>query len=79
MNGSFNEILSICKKVKKKLLVIAYLPACSISSEVSKSCREPIVNLMQSQLLIWGFLNGLENNLFLFKALFVVMCDLTIS
>jgi hypothetical protein len=37
------------------------LPACSISPEVSESRGEPVVDFVQSQLLIGGFLDGLRN------------------
>jgi hypothetical protein len=39
----------------------SYLPACSVSPEVSESRGEPVVDFVQSQLLIGGFLDGLRN------------------
>ena len=39
--------------------MISYLPTCCVSSEVSKGMCEPVVNFMQSQLLIWALMNGL--------------------
>ena len=42
----------------------AYLPTCSISSEVAERSRKPSINVMESKLLVGSFQDSLHNKIF---------------
>lgn len=53
------EIYSCTERERKKETVL-YLPGGSVSPEVAEGVLEPVVDLVQRQLLVWGLDDGLK-------------------